>query len=203
VRTIKSCEELLSSNPRLKTRPERWAYFPRGQLIPAAASIILRSWTELCIDSWAPRKQLELRDSMVAQLVKNLPAMQETWVWSLDWEDPLEKGKATHSSILAWRIPWTIQSVGSLRIGHNWATFTGPSKEEESWKPPSPLAGTLRSYIHLALTGTEAELQITSITHSSVLAWRIPGMGSLVGCRLWGRTESDMTEATQQQHWLE
>ena len=44
----------------------------------------------------------------MAQLVKNPPAMQETWVPSLDWEDPLEKGKATHSSILAWRIPWTV-----------------------------------------------------------------------------------------------
>ena len=49
--------------------------------------------------------------SLVAQLVKNLPAMQETWVWSLGWEDPLEKGKATHSSILVWRIPWTINGV--------------------------------------------------------------------------------------------
>ena len=46
--------------------------------------------------------------SLVAQLVKNPPAMQETPVWSLGWEDPLEKGKATHSSILAWRIPWTV-----------------------------------------------------------------------------------------------
>ena len=46
--------------------------------------------------------------SLVAQLVKNLPAMQRTWVWSLGWEDPLEKGKAVHSSILAWSIPWTI-----------------------------------------------------------------------------------------------
>ena len=46
--------------------------------------------------------------SLVAQLVKNLPAMWETWVRSLCWEDPLEKGKATHSSILAWRIPWTV-----------------------------------------------------------------------------------------------
>ena len=45
---------------------------------------------------------------LVAQLVKNLPAMQETWVQSLGWEDPLEKGRATHSSILAWRIPWTV-----------------------------------------------------------------------------------------------
>ena len=46
--------------------------------------------------------------SLVAQLVKNLPAMQETWVQSLDWEDSLERGKASHSSILAWRIPWTV-----------------------------------------------------------------------------------------------
>ena len=56
---------------------------------------------------------------LVAQLVKNLPAMQETRVRSLGWEDPLEKGKATHSSILAWRSPWTIESVGSQRVGHN------------------------------------------------------------------------------------
>ena len=46
--------------------------------------------------------------SPVAQLVKNLPAMQETWVQSLSWEDPLEKGKTSHYSILAWRIPWTV-----------------------------------------------------------------------------------------------
>ena len=45
---------------------------------------------------------------MIAQLVKNPPAMRETWVQSLCWDDPLEKGKATHSSILAWRIPWSI-----------------------------------------------------------------------------------------------
>ena len=62
--------------------------------------------------------------SLVAQLVKNLPAMQETWVQSLGWEDPLKKGKATHSSILAWRIPWIIQSISSQRVRHNWATFT-------------------------------------------------------------------------------
>ena len=51
--------------------------------------------------------------SLVAQLVKNLPAVQETWVRSLGWKDPLEKGKATHSSILAWRIPWIAYSMGS------------------------------------------------------------------------------------------
>ena len=49
-----------------------------------------------------------LRASLVAQLVKNPPAMRETWAPSLGWEDPLEKGKATQSSILAWRIPWTV-----------------------------------------------------------------------------------------------
>ena len=54
----------------------------------------------------------------MAQLVKNLPAMQETWVQSLDWEDPLEKGKAIQSSILAWGIPWT-KSMGSQRVGHD------------------------------------------------------------------------------------
>ena len=53
---------------------------------------------------------------LVAQLAKNPPTMQETWVLSLDWEDPLEKGKATHSSILAWRIPW-IQSMRWKRVG--------------------------------------------------------------------------------------
>ena len=51
---------------------------------------------------------------LVARLVKNLPAIQETWVRSLSWEDPLEKGKATHSSILAWRIPWTVACQASL-----------------------------------------------------------------------------------------
>ena len=51
--------------------------------------------------------------SFAAQLLKNLPAVQETWVWSLGWEDPLEKGKAIHSSILAWRISRTVSSMGS------------------------------------------------------------------------------------------
>ena len=53
--------------------------------------------------------------SLVAQLVNNPLVMQETWVRSLDWEDPLEKGKATHSSILAWRIPWTVHGFAKSR----------------------------------------------------------------------------------------
>ena len=54
---------------------------------------------------------MDKRASLVAQMVKNPPAMQETWIQFLGWEDPLEKGAATHSNILAWRVPWTIQSV--------------------------------------------------------------------------------------------
>ena len=60
----------------------------------------------------------------MAQLVKNVPVMWETWVQSLDWEDPLEKRKATHSSILAWRSPQTVKSLGSQRVGHDWETST-------------------------------------------------------------------------------
>ena len=65
-----------------------------------------------------------LRASLVVQSVKNLPAVQETGVQSLGWEDPLEKEMATHSSILAWKISWTedpggLQSMGSQRVGHN------------------------------------------------------------------------------------
>ena len=61
---------------------------------------------------------------LVAQMVKNLPAMQEAWVPSLGWDDPLEKGMATHSSILAWEIPQTeepgrLPSMGSQRVGHS------------------------------------------------------------------------------------
>ena len=70
---------------------------------------------------------------MVAQLVKNLPAMREIWVRSLGWEDPLEKGKATHSSILAYRIPWTVQSMGSQRVGHDFHFHLRCPKGDVQW----------------------------------------------------------------------
>ena len=65
----------------------------------------------------------------MVQMIKNLSAMQETVVRSLGWEDILEKGMATHSSTLAWKIPWTeepggLQSMGLQRVRHNWATHT-------------------------------------------------------------------------------
>ena len=70
------------------------------------------------------QKNKKTNPSLVAQRIKRLPAMRETRVWSLGWEDPLEKEMATHSSILAWRIPWTeepggLQSTGSQRVGHD------------------------------------------------------------------------------------
>ena len=60
----------------------------------------------------------------MAQMIKNLPAMQDTWVWSLGWDGPLEKGMTTHSSVLAWRIsqteePGRLQSMGSQRVGRD------------------------------------------------------------------------------------
>ena len=68
----------------------------------------------------------------MAQMVKNPPAMQETWVGSLGWENPLEKRMAIHSSILAWTIPWTeepgrLQSMGSQGVGHFHTLFTSGS----------------------------------------------------------------------------
>ena len=77
------------------------------------------NWTELMLYSWA---------SLVAQTVKNLPAMQKTCLWSLGWEDPLEKGVATHSSILAWNSmdtgAWRATVHGVAKIKHDWVTFT-------------------------------------------------------------------------------
>ena len=86
--------------------------------------------------------------SFAAQLVKNLPEMWETWVWSLGWEDPLEKGKATHSNILAWRIPWSVESMGSQRVAHDWATFTSHAvcRDERKTK--------LMIVLHPEFTGT-------------------------------------------------
>ena len=91
---------------------------PSGEVIPWLVGTA-RIWTPLS-HSWA---------SLVAQMVKNPPAMQETRVWSLGREDSLKKGMAAHSSILAWRIPWTeepggLQSMGPQTVGHCWPTNT-------------------------------------------------------------------------------
>ena len=113
--------------------------------------------------------------SLVAQRVKHLPAMQETQIWSLGWEDPLEKGMATHSSTLAWKIQWTekpgrLQSMRLQRDGHDWVTSL-----------------SLFTFMHW-----RRKWQSTPV----FLPGESQGRGSLVGCRLWGRTELDTTEAT-------
>ena len=73
--------------------------------------------------NWKQTKQSSVGERM-AQMVKSLPAIQETQVQSLDWDDPLKKRMATHTSVLAWRVPWTeepdgLQSKGSQRVEHN------------------------------------------------------------------------------------
>ena len=93
------------------------------------------------------RTKAKTQAPLVAQTVKSLPAIQETQVWSLGGEDPLEKGMTTHSSILAWKIPWTkepgrVQFMGLQRVWHNWATNTttttnGKAKHQtEQWGEP-------------------------------------------------------------------
>ena len=80
------------------------------------------------VTEWYLVRDLQLKgDSLMTQTVKNLSAMQETWVWSLGWENPLEKGIATHSSILARRIPWTdkpyrLETMRLKRVRHDWST---------------------------------------------------------------------------------
>ena len=90
----------------------------------------------------------------MAQLVKNPPTMWETWVRSLGWEEPLEKGKATHSSILAWRIPWTVQSMGR-KESDTTELLSPPSlvAEERLWgmQPSTVAAHGLRSCSYQAL----------------------------------------------------
>ena len=135
--------------------------------------------------------------------------MQETWVWSLGWEDPLEKEMAMHSSTIAWKIPWTeepgrLQSMGSQRVRHDWATsfsFPFASMWDECnyavvweffvlcwgivWPPTTP------GQLHLDLWNAwRRKWQPTPISSPE----ESHGQRSLVGYSLWGHKESDMTE---------
>ena len=95
--------------------------------------------------------------SLVAQMVKRLPTMWETWVQSLGREDLLEKEMATHSSILAWKIPWMEEPVGYSPWGH---------KESDTIE-------LLHFHFHPVMNS----FLMTTASHSSILAWRIPGTG--------------------------
>ena len=87
-------------------------YNPLGSSAHGILQARILEWVAFPFSSGCsqPRDQTRVAciASLVAQLVKNPPAMRETWVGSLGWEDPLEKGTTTHSSVLAWRIPWTV-----------------------------------------------------------------------------------------------
>ena len=133
----------------------------------------------MCTRQWghllAPiRLYYFLSASLGAQLVKNLPVMQETWVQSLGWEDPLEKGTATHSSILAWRIPWTeetvgLQSVRLQRVRHDFHFHFSLSPVAQTVKNPLAMQETW-----VWSLGRKDPLEKGMATHFSILAWRIP-----------------------------
>ena len=109
--------------------------------------------------------------SLVAQRLKHLLAMWETWVWSLGREDPPEKEMATHSGILAWRIPWTkdpgrLQSTGSKRVRHDWATSLSLSFSSAQLLSPVWLFATPWIAAHQAsrsITNSRSSLKLTSI----------------------------------------
>ena len=113
-----------------------WHHWLNGHEFEQAQEVGNRQGSLACCSSWGCKESdmtewlnwADWTDTLlVAQTVKKPPAMQETWVWPLGWEDSLEKGMATHSNILLWRIPWTeefcgLQFMGSQRVGHDWAT---------------------------------------------------------------------------------
>ena len=114
-------------------------------------------------------------------MVKNLPAVKETQVRSLGWDNPLKKGLATHSSILAWKVLWTekpgrLQSLGSQRAGHSWATKTS-----------TDLLVQRRMVIPRVCVHVQFHLTLRpcGLWHSKRLCpWGSPGKSTGVGCRL-------------------
>ena len=115
--------------------------------------------------------------SLVAQMVKNLPAMWETWVWSLGWEDPLEKGTATHSTILAWRIPW-IEEPDRLTV-HGVA------------KSPTPVSNFHCSFSTNNLRIKATELATTEVNLENIIqvkeARHKDGVCDSIYMKLWNR----------------
>ena len=132
----------------------------------------------------------------MAHMVKKLPAVWETWVWSLGWEDPLEEGLAAHSNILAWRISWMeepgrLQSRASQRVGHDW-----PQKQQHTYMWGFLAAQMVKSLPAMQETwvwslGQVDPLEKGMATFSSILTWRIPwteepgGLQSMGSQRVW------------------
>ena len=118
------------------------------------------------------------------------------WIRSLDWEVPLEEGMATHSSILAWRIPWTdepgrLQSIELQRAGHDFGGFPdGLDGKESACNVGDPGS----------VPGLGRYLEKGIATHTSTLAWRIPWTEEPNGLQSWGCKELDMTERLSHIH---
>ena len=155
-------------------------------------------------DNWDCRCTSKKVFKDVAQRLKRLPPMRETWVRSLGREDPLKKEMVTYSSILAWRIPWMekpgrLQSTGSQRVGHDWVTslhFTSDSKE---------------SVCHASDLGSRSgrSLEKGIATHSSIFFFLTPilpvefhGQRNLVGCSPWGHKDDWATNTSTFSHMI-
>ena len=135
-------------------------------------------------------------------MVKNPPAMQEIRVQSLSWEDALEKGMATHSSILAWRIPWReepggLQSIRWWRAGHAWVTHTHTHTHTYSFTLIPCSSDGKRIFLQCRRPRFDpwvGKILSRSKWQPTTLAWRIHGQRSLAGYSPWGCKELDMTE---------
>jgi len=137
-------------------------------------------------DFFLNRKEFSKKPLLTSQ-------MQETWVWFLGWQDPLEKGMATHSSILAWRIPGTeepggLQSMGLQRVGYDWAT----KHTHNITKYPKIMTLLVRNSRYLELRNYILLLEKEVATHSSILTWKIPWTEEPGGLQFMGLQESDM-----------
>ena len=113
--------------------------------------------------------------SLMAQMVKNLPAMWKTWVQSLGWEDLLEKGMATHSSILAWRIPWTEEPL--------WATVYGVAKSRTRQQLSTMISATKHLFMSLfKVLVIQSCPTLCDFMDCSLCPWNSPGKNTGVGC---------------------
>ena len=143
-------------------------------------------------------KKCSIQTSLGAQLVKNLPAIQETQVQSVGQKDPLEKGMATHSSILTWKIPWTeepggLPSIGSHRVRQDWATntltFSSAVVTTHVWLTELLICGSysLRNWIF-------SEFYLILI--NSNLCRHLWPLATVLGCRTLNRAICQMVELT-------
>ena len=120
-------------------------------LFKTKQKMLVSSWSLGKYGNWSwsmGYKIRQWRTSLVAQTIKNPPAMHKTWVRSLGWEDSLEEGMATNSSVLAWRIPWTeepggLQSMALQRVGHDWSGLASMHTEHWMGAPSSFFQGRI------------------------------------------------------------